>query len=170
MEKLTFKQKFQNWNNRKIHKYEHVHISISSRKKFRWWYIAICMIFLAIFCGCIVMFYFAGLEWDPNSASEPPIPSEFVNNTASILLIVFGMLIFLINAVLSCVVNIWIINWYKQSKTNYQASNEFQNNKKEALKINLLDLSKSTLKWYKKLGYITSDVYRNTLNIKKTKK
>lgn len=155
--------------NKQIHNHEKVHYSKRSRKKFKWFVIMVWMMLFALLAATAVMFYFGGLHWD--TVDPEPTPVIGTHPTAGeIVLIVLGIVLFLIICCIAVLVNYQLTIWFNKSKENYQASELFQQKKSEALKVDLKSLSKSNLKWYKKLNFISKETYSDTKELKKREK
>lgn len=146
---------------------ESVHYSIQGRKKYKrklWIVFAILIVVLLL---CSVMFFFGNVTWDPEAGFEPQANPE---QPYQIALVVLGALIS-ISALVGTFVYCWFdIGKFYRSQEAYWKSAKFKQDKAKALKCDLKKLDKKTLKWYKKLGYITSAERRNILEQQKAKK
>jgi len=129
-----------------------VHYSIEGRKKFKAKMIIRFIILLIFLAGCAVMVMFGGWKWDPNAGFSPTTdPKEgyqyaliWVGSTLAILAIAGYVA--------------WTLKTFKKfydTQAEYFKTKDFKEKKEKALKSDPTKLNKATIKWYKKLGYIT---------------
>lgn len=114
------------------------------------------LIFLAlivVLAGCGVCFYFGAVKWDPEVQPEPQPQAQY---WWQYLLIGIGAAI----AILS-IIGFTVFSWIETkrfylSQMAYWQTEEFKKAKADALSVDLALLKKKDLKWYKKMGYVTS--------------
>lgn len=146
---------------------ESVHYTIKNRKRYKakLWLIIGAMVFVLL--GCSAMFYFGNYYWDPNKGFAPGAdPKE----PYQIVLVVLASIISaaaLVGAFLYC----WFdIGKFYRTQELYFKSNKFRENKAKALNGDITKLKKSTIKWYKKMGYLTSQEKKDILEKQKNRK
>lgn len=145
---------------------ESVHYSIKGRKRYKRKLLIVFAIMTLILLVAAVFFYFGNVTWDPNKDFSPVAEVKYPYQIA---LIVFGAII----ATGACVwafFYCWIdIGKFYRTQAVYFKSKKFKTNKARALKRDLVKLDKKTLKWYKKLGYLNGDEFREIIEKQKTK-
>lgn len=146
---------------------ESVHYTIKNRKKYKakLWFVFFVMVLILI--GCSVMFTFSGYHWNPDDDFHPFVePKELYQ----IILIVFASVI-AVCAIVGTFVYCWFdISKFYKTQEIYFKSKKFEDNKSKALNGDITKLKPSTIKWYKKMGYLTSDEKKTILEKIETKK
>lgn len=144
--------------------YDTVHYTIKGRKRFKtkMWLVFVALIIVLL--GCSAMFYFGNYYWDPEAGFSPGAnPRE----PYQIALIVLGAVIS-VGSLVGTFVYCWFaIKKFYDGQEIYFKSKKFKENKSKALSGNVYKLKKSTLKWYKKMGYITGQEKKDILEKKK---
>lgn len=136
---------------------ESVHYTIKNRKRYKakLWLVFVAMTIILI--GCSAMFYFGNYSWDPEAGFSP---SASPKEPYQIVLVVLASILsvgVLVGTFLFC----WFdIGKFYKTQELYFKSNKFKENKAKALNGDITKLKKSTIKWYKKMGYLTSDEKR----------
>lgn len=145
---------------------ESVHYSIKGRKRYKRKLLLVFVIMTLILLVCAVMFYFGNVTWDPNQDFQPIAQIEYAYQ---MVLIVLGAVL----AAVACVGTFfycWFdIGKFYKSQAAYFKTKKFKENKAKALDRDLVKLDKKTLKWYKKLGYLNGDEFREVIEKQKTK-
>jgi len=145
-----------------------VHKSLKARKAWGWKMKLSFIVFLVILVLCSVMLYYGfNHKWDPETEPEPVIDPQ---TWWQWLLLVLGSII----AVAALVAYpLFVYNRTKAfylSQADYWKTEEYKKQKEEALKVDLHTFKKSQLKWYKKMGYITTSEMKKVLEDNKNKK
>lgn len=132
------------WN--KIYtKYQYIHHSIKSRKKFRNIYLLLIIGICLLYVGCVVLFYFGGINYPGISDGSSP----------RLTLQICGIVLFLITTGLNITfVSIIFPVVFMQSQKAFEKTTEFKNNVKKYSRLNLTQLPKRELKWIYKLHWI----------------
>lgn len=145
---------------------ESVHYNIEGRKRYKRKMFLVLGILVLILLGCAAMFYFGNVKWDPNVGFEP---AAYPTEPYQIALIVLGAVIS-VGALVGTFLYYWFdINKFYRTQLAYQQTDKFKKEKAKVLKQDLTKCSKSTIKWYKKLGYITAQEKRDILEKQKQK-
>lgn len=145
---------------------ESVHYSIEGRKRYKRKLWLVFGIMVLILIGCAVLFYFGNVVWDPDAGFTP---GPEIKYPYQIALVVLGALIS-VGALVGTFLYCWFdIGKFYRSQLAYFKTKKFRDNKAKALDRDLGKLDKKTLKWYKKLGYLTSQDIRE-IKEKKEKK
>lgn len=130
-----------------------IHMSLKKRKM---WGHKMRLIFLGlivILLLCSVCFTFGCVTWNPE---EEPGPVANPQYWWQYLLIVIGALVAVGSIVAYVLYTYFEIKAFYTTQMIYFATPEFAKAKERALKIDLSLLKSKDLKWYKKMGFITS--------------
>lgn len=130
-----------------------VHQSIEARKKFKAKMLLRFLLLILVLCGCAAMGILGGWSWNPD---EGLIPTENPKQPYQYALIWLAIILGLVAIVLYV---IWTLNTFKKfynTQLEYFKTKDFETKKAKALKQDPAKLNKATIKWYKKLGYLTS--------------
>ncbi|XQP55265.1 MAG: hypothetical protein ACOQNV_00640 [Mycoplasmoidaceae bacterium] len=139
---------------------ESVHYTIKNRKRYKakLWLVFVAMTIILV--GCSAMFYFGNYSWDPEAGFSPGANPREPYQVALVVLASIISVGVLVGTFLFC----WFdIGKFYKTQELYFKSNKFKENKAKALNGDITKLRKSTIKWYKKMGYITSDEKREIL-------
>lgn len=144
-----------------------VHYDIKGRKRYKRKLWLVFGIMILILLACSAMFYFGNVTWDPETGFTPEAhPSQ----PYQIALIVLASLLS-VGALVGTFLYCWFdINKFYRTQEVYQQTPKFKAAKEKARKQDLVKLPKATIKWYKKLGYISGQEKRDLLAKKKEKK
>lgn len=146
---------------------ETVHHSMKGRKRYKtkMWLIFVGLVLVLL--ACSAMFYFGNVTWNPDEGFEPAAHPE---QPYQIALVVLASIIS-VGALVGTFVYCWFdINMFYKTQQEYQKSDLYKRNKAKALNGDVTKLSKKTLKWYKKIGYLTSDEIKKIKEEKAKKK
>jgi hypothetical protein len=153
--------KLHNWITRRAQNAQWIHKDKKGRIKFRHIYACAMLACFIIFLISVVLFYCWGLRFDPNR------PSPYDGGTGSILFLVFGILLFVLITIITCLLGgVYFPMIYKLSREMYLQTDEY---KQQVLKYDNEDLTKYKLKdllWLRKLGWIN----KTDFDLAKTKK
>lgn len=141
-----------------------VHYDIKGRKRYKRKLWGVFGIMILILLGCAAMFYFANVTWDPEAGFSPEAHPEQPYQIALIVIASLLSVAAMVCTFLYCYFD--IVKFYR-TQMAYQKTPKFKEAKAKALKQDLVKLPKSTIKWYKKLGYITGQEKSEILSRKK---
>ncbi len=143
---------------------ESVHYTIKGRKRYKAKLWMVFMLMILVLLGCAAMFYFGNTTWDPEAGFTPVANPSEPYQVALIIIAAFLSVGAMVGTFLYC----WFdIGKFYRSQMAYQKTKQFRDNKAKALNGNIYKLKTSTIKWYKKMGYITADEKRDILEKKK---
>lgn len=146
---------------------ESVHYTIKNRKRYKAKLWIIFAIMIVILIGCSAMFTFGNYHWDPNEGFSPSADPKEPYQIALVVLASVISVGVLVGTFLYC----WFdIGKFYRTQELYFKSNKFKENKAKALNGDITKLKKSTIKWYKKMGYLTSEEKRDILEKQKARK
>ncbi len=113
------------------------------------------------------MFTFGNYSWDPKAGFSPTASPKEPYQIILIILASFLSVGVLVGTFLFC----WYdIGKFYKTQEIYFKSNKFKENKAKALNGDITRLKKSTIKWYKKMGYLTGEEKKEILAKQQAKK